>query len=70
MLAGSGLARQAPQAGSPAKASTVLIDVASPQQENLVLGYVHHSIELFHRDCRVTCCYQCQGMGLMARVPP
>ena len=40
-----------------ARASTVLVDVASPQQANLliqkglVLGYVHHAVELFHWDC-------------------
>ena len=40
-----------------AKASTVLMDVTSPQQANLliqeglVLGYVHHHVELFHQDC-------------------
>ena len=57
-----------------AKASTVLVDVASPQQANLliregvVLGYIHHAAELFHRNCRVTRCYQCQGIGHMARV--
>lgn len=62
------------QADSPTRASTVLVDVASPQeanliiQEGLVLGYVHHSVELFHRDCRVTRCYRCQGLGHMARV--
>ena len=62
------------QADSPTRASTVLVDVASPQeanliiQEGLVLGYVHHSVELFHRDCRVTCCYRCQGLGHMAQV--
>ena len=45
------------QADSPAKASTVLVDVASPQQTNLliweelILGYVHHVIEFFHQDC-------------------
>ena len=58
----------------PVQASTVLVDVASPKeaniiiQEGLVLGYVHHAVELFHRDCRVTRCYQCQGLGHMARV--
>lgn len=57
-----------------AKASTVLVDVASPQQANLliqegvVLGYIHHTAELFHRDCRVTRCYQCHGIGHTARV--
>ena len=61
-------------AKTSARASTVLVDVASPQQANLliregvVLGYIHHSAELFHRDCRVTRCYQCQGLGHMARV--
>ena len=40
-----------------ARASTVLMDVASPQQANLliweglVLGYVHHQVELFHQNC-------------------
>ena len=48
---------QAHQPDPPPKASTVLIDVGSPQeanlliQEGLVLGYVHHSVELFHRNC-------------------
>lgn len=61
------------QADSPTRASTVLVNVASPQeanliiQEGLVLGYVHHSVELSHRDCRVTRCYRCQGLGHMAR---
>ena len=56
------------QAGFSVKAFTVLMDVASPQQANLliqkglVLDYVHHTVELFHQDCRVTRCYQCQGL--------
>lgn len=65
---------QTRQPNGPPKASTVLVDVGSPQEANLlireglVLGYVHHSVELFHRDCRVTRCYRCQGLGHMARV--
>lgn len=65
---------RARQVGGPARSSTVLVDVASPQQANLliqeglVLGYIHHTVELFHRDCRVTRCYQCQSLGHMARV--
>ena len=65
---------RARQAGSPAKASAVLVDVASSQQANLliqeglVLSYVHHAVELFHQDCQITHCYQCQGLGHMARV--
>ena len=45
---------QARQMDSPAKASTVLVEVASPQQANLlireglILDYVHHAVELFH----------------------
>ena len=40
-----------------AKVSTVLMNVTSSQQTNLliqkelVLGYVHHHVELFHQDC-------------------
>ena len=65
---------RARQTGSSAKASTVLVDVASPQQANfliregLILNYVHHEVELFHRDCQVTRCYRCQGLGHMAQV--
>ena len=45
---------RARQAKAPARASTVLVDVASPQQANLliqeglVLGYIQHAAELFH----------------------
>lgn len=61
-------------AKASAKAFTVLVDVASPQQANLliweevILGYIHHAVELFHQDCHVTRCYQCQGIGHMVRV--
>ena len=64
---------QARQNKALARISTVLMDVASPQQANLliqkglVLGYVHHAVEL-HWDCWVTRCYQCQGLGHMAWV--
>lgn len=48
---------QACQSDPPPKVSTVLIDVGSPQEANLLiqegldLGYVHHSVQLFHQDC-------------------
>ena len=48
---------QAHHTRTSAKASTILMNVASSQQTNLliqeelVLGYVHHHVELFHQDC-------------------
>ena len=62
--------KQAHQTGSSAKASTVLVDVGSSQQtdlliqKELVLGYIHHAVELFHQNYQIICCYQCQNMGV------
>ena len=66
----TGLVKALPQAtashptpsvsGAPQQANLLI-------QEGLVLGYVHHSVELFHRECRVIRCYQCQGLGHTAK---
>lgn len=56
------------------KASALIIDVASPQQANvmidegLILRSVLHEVEVFHRDCTVTRCYKCHAIGHTARV--
>ena len=50
------------------------MDLARPQQANLllqeglVLGSIFHEGEVFHRDCQVTCCYACHGIGHTAKV--
>jgi hypothetical protein len=57
------------------KATTCLIiDVASPEQANTLIdeGLLFHSelkeCELYHGDCRITQCYNCQRYGHTARI--
>lgn len=56
------------------KTVSLIIDVATPQQANLIieegliLQSVIHEVEVFHRDCVVTRCYKCHGIGHTARV--
>lgn len=57
------------------KTSTCLIvDVATPEQANTLIdeGLLFHSelkeCELYHGDCRVTQCYNCQKYGHTARI--
>jgi hypothetical protein len=57
-----------------ARAGTLIIDVATPRQANtliqegLILQGVLHDVEVFHRDCLITRCYQCQRYGHTAKV--
>ena len=61
-------------AGRGKKTVSLIIDVATPQQANLlieeglILQSVIHEVEVFHRDCVVTRCYKCHGIGHTARV--
>jgi hypothetical protein len=57
-----------------AKAGILIIDVATPRQANtliqegLILQGVLHDVEVFHRDCLIVRCYQCQRYGHTAKV--
>ena len=59
------------QADFSVKVFTVLVNMASLQQTNLliqkelILDYVHHAVELFHQDCQIICCFQCQSLSHM-----
>lgn len=56
------------------KTTSLIIDVATPRQANLlieeglILQSTIHEVEVFHRDCMVTRCYKCHGIGHTARV--
>lgn len=56
------------------KATSLVIDVASPMQANLlieeclILNSTMHDAEVFHRDCIVVRCYRCHTIGHIARV--
>ena len=55
-------------------ATCLIVDVATPEQANTLIdeGLLFHSelkeCELYHGDCRVTQCYNCQKYGHTARV--
>ena len=56
------------------KADILIINVMTLQQKNiliqkrLILQEVLHNIEVFHWDCLIICCYQCQWYNHMIKI--